>query len=405
MEAPLVDVPGGSITTPLGFSAGATAAGVRDTTPGKLDVTLLASGRPCSAAGVYTRHTFRGPPVLITQRHLANGRAQAIIANSGVSNSLNGEEGMRHAEEMARFAAEALGVAAEDVVVASTGVTGWRLPIERIRDGVPRIALSPDGGGDFARAIMTTDTVAKQAAVRFRWDGIEYAVAGAAKGSGMIHPEMATMLAFLTSDVPVDAASLVPLVKETADASFNMITIDGDTSPNDMLVALANGAAGGPAFADDHPGVPLFRAALLHVAMALARGLAADGEGAGKLIEVRVSGAASVPDARLAAKTVAGSALVKTAVYGNDPNWGRVLVAIGYSGAGAEEARLSLSIQDVAVYRHGAPLPFDEAALSHGLAQDEVRIEIDLGLGDGAATAWGCDLTPEYVRINSEYTT
>ena len=404
MEAPLVDVPDGAITTPQGFGAGATAARIRDDRPERLDLTLLVADRPCAAAGVFTTNAFRGPPVLITERHLANGRAQAIIANSGISNSLCGDEGMRHAEEMAELAGAQLGVAPEDVVVASTGVTGWRLPIERIQAALPKIALSADGGGDFARAIMTTDTVPKQAAVRFEWNGVTYAVGGAAKGSGMIAPNMATMLAYLTTDAPVEPGALRSLLRDVADASFNMLTIDGDTSPNDMVVLLASGAAGGETIGRGHPALPLLTAAVQHVAVALTRKLARDGEGAGKLIEVRVDGAASIEDARRAAKAIAGSPLVKTAVYGNDPNWGRVLVALGYSGARVQEGRVSLAIQGVEVYG-GGPVAFDEAGLSKALAQEEVGIAVELDLGDASATAYGCDLTEDYVRINAEYTT
>jgi len=403
-ETPLSDVPGGTITTPRGFLAGATHAGIKYPEPDRLDLALLSSERPCAGAGVYTQHAFRGPPILITERHLANGRAQAVIANSGVSNSLYGDEGLRFAEQMAEYAAAQLGVAADDVVVASTGVTGWRLPIERIRDALPNITLSPDGGESFARAIMTTDTVPKQAAVRFEWQGATYAVGGCAKGSGMIHPNMATMLAFLTTDVPVDPAVIHSLLSDAAGESFNMLTIDGDTSPNDMVVLLANGAAGGETIDPGHPALPLLRAAVTHVAVSLTRQLARDGEGAGKLLVVRVEGAATVEDARRAARAIVLSPLVKTAVYGNDPNWGRVLVAAGYSGAQVSERDVALAIQGVEVFRGGA-VPFDEAALSAALAQEEVRIELHLGAGDASATAYGCDLTPDYVRINSEYTT
>ena len=403
-EVPLSDVPGGTITTPRGFLAGATHAGIKYPEPDRLDLALLFSEQPCAAAGVYTQHAFRGPPILITERHLANGRAQAIIANSGVSNSLFGDEGMAFAEQMAQSAAKQFGVAPEDVVVASTGVTGWRLPIERIVAALPSITLSPGGGESFARAIMTTDTVPKQAAVRFEWRGVTYAVGGCAKGSGMIHPNMATMLAYMTTDAPVDPSIIRPLLKDAADESFNMLTIDGDTSPNDMVVLLANGAAGGETIGVNSPALPLLRAAVTHVAVSLTRQLARDGEGAGKLLVVRVDGAASTDDARRAARAIVLSPLVKTAVYGNDPNWGRVLVALGYSGARVRERDVALSIQGVEVFR-GSAVPFDAAALSKSLAQEEVRIDLHLGAGDASATAYGCDLTPGYVRINSEYTT
>jgi glutamate N-acetyltransferase/amino-acid N-acetyltransferase len=308
---------------------------------------------------------------------------------------------------MSRLAAAVAGCEADDVAVCSTGVIGRPLPMERIREGLPRIELRPDGGFDLARAIMTTDTRPKHIAAAVEADGRRYTVGGIAKGSGMIHPDMATMLGFMTTDAAVDGALLQTLLSDAVEDSFNMITIDGDTSPEDMVVLLANGATArnGDVIDAGHAAAPLLRAALQHVAVTLSRKLARDGEGAGKLLEVRVDGAASADDARLAAKAIVGSLLVKTAVYGNDPNWGRVLVAAGYSGAELDEPRTSLSIQDVEVYRDGAGVEFDPAALSAGLQQTEVRFRLDLGLGEGSATAWGCDLTPEYVRINSEYTT
>ena len=405
MEAPLIEVPDGTITTPQGFLAGATGAGIRDAAPGHLDLALLSSEGRCAAAAVYTTNRFQAAPLRVTQSHLSDGYAQAVIANSGCANALTGDEGIRDAEEMAEIAAAKLGVPAEDVVVASTGVTGWKLPVERIREGARHIIPTEDGGDAFAHAIMTTDTVAKQSAVRFAHDGVTYTVGGAAKGSGMIHVDMATMLAFLATDAPVEAAVLPSMLRETVDASFNMLTVDGDTSTNDMVLVLANGAAGGDPIGEGHPALALLRHALVRVAMALTRKLARDGEGASKLLEVRVDGAASTGDARRAAKVIAGSLLVKTAVFGSDPNWGRVLVALGYSGAGVREDRVGMSIQDVEVFREGAPVPFDEAALSRALGHSEVHLQVGLGAGDASATAWGCDLTPEYVRINSEYTT
>ena len=405
MEAPLTDVPDGAITTPRGFLAGATAAGIRSDTPGRLDLALLVSEQRCAGAAVYTTNRFQAPPLRLTQRHLADGWAQAVVVNAGCANALTGKQGKRDAQEMAELTAAKLDLAVDDVVIASTGVTGWLLPMERIRDSIGRILPTGDGGDAFAHAIMTTDTVAKQAAVQFEWEGVTYAVGGAAKGSGMIHVNMATMLAFLTTDAPVDSAVLTSLLRETVDASFNQLTIDNATSTNDMALLLASGAAGGETFGGDHPALPLLGAALQQVATTLTRKLARDGEGASKLLEVRVDSAASIEDARRVAKTVAGSMLLKAAVFGNDPNWGRVLDAVGYSGVEAEEERLALAIQAVEVFRDGEPVPFDKTALSQALAHGDVHVRIDLGAGEATATAWGCDLTPEYVRINSEYTT
>ena len=405
MEASLIDVPDGTITTPLGFVAGATHAGIKYPEPDRLDFTMLYSEHICTVAGVFTQSAFAGPPVLITRRNIADGRAQAIIANSGISNSLFGEKGMRAGEEMAQLAAEHLGVDISDVVVASTGVTGWRLPVERMRGAAPKIELTSDGGASFARAIMTTDTVPKQACARFEANGVTYTVAGCAKGVGMIEPNMATMLAFMTTDAPVAIDALRPLVRETADVSLNMLVVDGDTSPNDTFVLLANAAAGGKEFDLASAAFPLLKAAAERVAVSLTRQLARDGEGASKLIEITVEGAASQDDARRAAKTIARSPLVKTAMYGNDPNWGRILVALGYSGARAEEARTSLWLQDTEVFIRGAAVDYDDTALTAALASDTVTTRLDLGLGSEMATAYTCDLTPEYVRINSEYTT
>jgi glutamate N-acetyltransferase/amino-acid N-acetyltransferase len=405
MEAPLIDVPDGTLTTPRGFRAGATAAGIRDTTPGRLDLALLASDERCPAAAVFTKARLQGAALHVSKRHLADGYAQALIANSGVANAYTGEQGERDALEMAQLAAAKLGVAADDVVIASTGVTGWFMPMDRVRAGVPHIMVAEDGGDAFAHAVMTTDTVAKQCATRFQWEGVTYTVGGCAKGSGMIHPNMATMLGFLTTDAPVDGALVSSLLTDAVDASFNQLYIDGDTSPDDMVLLMASGAAGGETVREGHAALPLLKAAVEHVSATLTRKLARDGEGASKLLEVRVDGAASVADARLAAKAVVGSMLVKAAVYGNDPNWGRVIVAVGYSGAAVREDTLAIAIQDVEVFRNGAPLSFDDSALSQSLARSEVHVRVDLGLGEASATAWGCDLTPEYVRINAEYTT
>ena len=406
MEAPLVDVPNGGVTTPQGFLAGATAAAIRDDSPpGHLDLALLVAERRSAAAAIYTTNRFQAPPLRLTQRHLADGMAQAVVVNTGCANSLTGEQGARDAQEMTELAAKKLGIAVEDVVVASTGVTGWLLPMDRIRATIGEIAPSAEGGDTFAHAILTTDTVAKQAAVRFDWDGVTYTVGGTAKGSGMIHVDMATMLAFLTTDAPVESELLSSLLQETVDSSFNMLTIDGATSTNDMALLLANGAAGGEPFAAGHPALPLLRAALERVATTLTRELARDGEGASKLLEVFVEGAANLQDARRAAKAIAGSFLLKAAIFGNDPNWGRVLDAVGYCGAEAREERMALEMQGVEVYRAGEPVAFDADALRQALAASEVHLRVDLGMGESTATAWGCDLTPEYVRINSEYTT
>jgi len=401
----------GGVTSPLGFLAGAARAAIRESPPDKLDLGLLYSLEPCAAAALFTVNRVRAAPLLISERHLADGRARAVIVNSGCANASTGERGLGDAEEMARLAAEKLSLAPQEVVVSSTGVIGWFLPMDRIRSALAGLRPSRAGGLDFARAIMTTDTVPKSIAASLSYGpprAGRYLVGGCAKGSGMIHPQVATMLAFLTTDAPVQPDFLRESLRRAADASFNMMTIDGDTSPNDMVLALANGAACGPgdeSIGPGHRAAPLFQAALTQVCTHLARELARDGEGASKLIEVRVEGAADEADARRAARAVAGSLLVKAAIYGCDPNWGRILTAAGYSGAQVREQACQLYVQEVRVFAKGLPEPFDEATLREALASREVNIRLDLGLGPGAATAWGCDLTEDYVRINASYTT
>jgi len=401
----------GGVTSPLGFLAGAARAAIRESPPDKLDLGLLYSLEPCAAAALFTVNRVRAAPLLISERHLADGRARAVIVNSGCANASTGERGLGDAEEMARLAAEKLSLTPQEVVVSSTGVIGWFLPMDRIRSALAGLRPSRAGGLDFARAIMTTDTVLKSIAASLSYGpprAGRYLVGGCAKGSGMIHPQVATMLAFLTTDAPVQPDFLRESLRRAADASFNMMTIDGDTSPNDMVLALANGAACGPGdepIGPGHRAAPLFQAALTQVCTHLARELARDGEGASKLIEVRVEGAADEADARRAARAVAGSLLVKAAIYGCDPNWGRILTAAGYSGAQVREEACQLYVQGVRVFAKGLPEPFDEATLREALASREVNIRLDLGLGPGTATAWGCDLTEDYVRINASYTT
>ena len=393
------------VTSPQGFLAGAVSAGIRGRSDGRPDLALLYSERPCSAAALFTASTLKAAPVLLSQRHLADGKAQAVIVNSGCANAYVGDQGRRDAEEMARLAASKLRLAVSDVVVASTGVTGHLMPMEKIRAALPSIALDRGGGEQFARAIMTTDTVPKQASVAFSVGEREYRVGGCAKGAGMIHPNLATMLAFLTTDASVESAFLHQTLREAVAVSFNMISVDGDTSPSDTLLIIANGAAGGPMIGEGNEGAPRFRKAVETVCVALAKGLARDAEGATKLIEVEVEGALTPTDAQAAARTVAGSPLVKSAVYGNDPNWGRVLAAVARSGATAKEETVSLFWQDVCMFERGRPVPYDKAAVSAATDKPDVRIRVDLGIGEARAVAWGCDLTEEYVRINAEYTT
>jgi glutamate N-acetyltransferase/amino-acid N-acetyltransferase len=404
MSSEIVVIPQGSVTSVRGFVAGAVRAGIREDLD-KLDLGILYSEEPCSAAGVFTSNRVKAAPILVCQKHLADGRAQAIVANSGCANACTGEEGLREAYEMAEVAAVKLGIQPQDVLVASTGVIGNCLPMERVRAGIGDIALSIEGGDDLAAAIMTTDTVPKQVAVRFDCQGRRYTLAGVAKGAGMIHPHLATMLCFLTTDAPARRGFLDAALRRAVDVSFNMITVDGDISTNDMVVVLANGLAGGEPLDAEHPAAEPFCDALTQVCTHLAKAICRDAEGATKLIEVRVEGAASEADARRAARGVAGSLLVKTAVYGEDLNWGRILAALGGSGADMAEDKATLYLRDVCLYSRGRALDLDEMAARAALAGAEVELRLDLGLGDSAATAWGCDITEEYVRLNSAYTT
>jgi glutamate N-acetyltransferase/amino-acid N-acetyltransferase len=399
-------IPNGHLTTPKGFRAGAVCAGIYAGGPkfGQLDLALLVSDRDASAAGVFTQNYVKGAPVLVSQERLANGRLRAVVANSGCSNSLNGSGGYGDAVEMTEIAANHAGLAAEEVAVASTGVTGVRMPMAKIRDGVAQIKLTEAGGTDFARAIMTTDTRPKEVAVRVTTPAGEYHLGGCAKGSGMIHPDMATMLAYVTTDAAVDAALLAEIQRRVGDASLNMISIDGDTSCSDTFIVLANGAAGLPRIEAGSAEAAEFERALLTASTHLARELARDGEGATRLIEVVVTGAATYEDARLIARTISNSPLVKTAIAGCDPNWGRILVAAGRAGAPLEEPKAKMRLQGELLF-DSVGLPFDEKTISDKMDAPEVRIELDLGLGEGAATAWGCDLTVDYVHINADYRT
>ena len=396
----------GGVTAPAGFRAGGAYAGIKTYGPEpRLDVGMLASDRPCTVAGVYTRNAVVGEPVRLTRERAAGGTARAIVANSGNSNVATGPRGAEDAVRMAALAASKLGVDEHLVLVASTGVIGRMLPLDRIAAGIDATEVSEAGGEDFARSIMTTDTHAKQAAVRFEAGGHTYTVGGVAKGSGMIHPDMATMFGFLTTDAPADRDWLQAALRRVCDRSFNMIDVDMDTSTSDTVLVLANGAAGGEPIGDGHPAAEALEQALETVSVTLARQLARDGEGANTLIEVVVEGAASVEDARIAARTISSSPLVKTMVTGRDPNWGRVLMAAGRSGAAIDPAAACVWIGAHVAFEYGAPAATSEAEISAAMDAEEVTIRIDLASGDATATAWGCDLTAEYVHINADYTT
>ncbi len=394
----------GGITSPQGFCAGATSAGIKKVKD-SLDLAILYSEAPCTAAGVFTTNRIKAAPVLLSQKRLQSGKAVAVVVNAGCANACTGEQGLSDAEETAELVAQSIGVSPEDVLVASTGVIGERLPMRRIREGIRKIALSKDGGHELARAIMTTDTKPKEVAVEVKVDGSRFMIGGVAKGAGMIHPNLATLLGFLTTDAAVELDFLRSALQKAANASFNMLSIDGDTSTNDTLIIMANGMAGNKLITQNSRQADAFQQALERVSVHLARCIAGDGEGATKLIEVTVSGAPSMAEARLAARTVVSSPLVKSAVHGNDPNWGRIMAAVGRSGVEVVESKIELYMGDTCVIRSGQPVACSKRELIKILDNKEVKFIINLNLGTAKATAWGCDLSEEYVTINSQYTT
>jgi len=405
MEAKIEFIPWGTVTSPKGFQAGAIYAGINKKAKHGLDLGILSSEVPGVAAAVFTTNRIKAAPVILCQERLQKGRAVAVVVNSGCANALTGEQGLADATEMAKLAAEGIGLSSEDVLVASTGVMGQPLPMKLIRAGMERIALFTDGGHNLAKAMITTDTIPKETAVAVTIDGSEFIIGGVAKGSGMIHPNLATMLCFLTTDAAVDLDFLKLALRKAVDISFNMVSIDGDTSPNDMVLIMANGLAGNEPISQGSGRADVFQQALDKVCIYLAKSIARDGEGATKLIEVTVNGAISDAEARLAARTVVGSPLVKAAVHGSDPNWGRIIAAVGRSSVEVVETKIDLYIGDIHVVQEGRPLPFSKQSLVRVLDRSEVPISLNLNLGTATATAWGCDLSEEYVTINSQYTT
>ena len=395
----------GTVTSPKKFLAGATYSGIRTYAEDKLDLGILYSETPCTVAGTFTKNQIRSLSVVLDQKRVSTGRSQALIVNSGIANACVGEQGMTDAIEMASLAAAHLGIDQELVLASSTGLIGVELPMALIRSGVTKIKVEPDGGQALARAIKTTDRVSKEFAVEFQIGGNSYILGGIAKGSGMKHPDMATMHAFLSTDAPVNAHFLQKTLSESVAGSFNMIDVDGDTSTNDSVIIFSNGAGGGEEINDDSRDSDVFAEALNEICIALAKEIAKDGEGASKLIEVTVEGASNTDDAILGAKSIAASTLVKSAIHGEDPNWGRIMVALGYSGAKVEESLVSLYINNVCLMESGIPIPFFKDAVSLTMAEDEVTIKVELNLGESSATAWGCDISEEYVSFNSEYTT
>ncbi len=403
------DFVNGGVCAPKGFTASGIHSGIRKNKE-KADLALISCEVPCNTGAIYTQNKVKGSPLIVTKKNLENSRAQAIICNSGNANTCNAN-GEEVARQMCEITGKALGIPAEDVVVSSTGVIGLPMPIEPIRDHIEplKASLSTDGSIRAAQAIMTTDTFAKEIAVSFILDGKVCHIGGIAKGSGMIHPNMATMLCFLTTDVAIEPEWLQKALKKVADITFNMVSIDGDTSTNDMAVILASGLAENPVIKNDEKDYELFVNALYAVMMNLSRELARDGEGATKLLECAVNGAPDDLTARKIAKSVITSSLFKAAMFGADANWGRILCAVGYTDAEFNIDRISVHLASakgsIQVCENGMGVPVDEDKAKEILLEDEIKILIDLGYGDGSAMAWGCDLTYDYVKINGDYRT
>ncbi len=398
----------GGVCAPIGFQAGGVHCGIRKNKT-KRDIALIFSEVKATAAAVYTQNLVKGAPLLVTKANIANGTAQAIICNSGNANTCNAN-GVEIAEQMCDLCGNALKIDPKDVVVASTGVIGQPLPIEPIAEGMDALVASLGDHSDWAaEGIMTTDTRKKEIALSFEIGGKTCHMGGIAKGSGMIHPNMATMLVFLTCDVAIDPALLQKALSEDVKTSFNMISVDGDTSTNDMVCILANGMAQNPAITAEGKDYDTFCEALAAVTKYLCRNIAKDGEGASHLITVHVVGAKDDLTARTVAKSVACSSLFKAAIFGADANWGRVLCAIGYSGADVDVQAVDVDFTSacgsIAVCRKGAGVEFDEDLAKKILTEDEITVEITFCAGKGEATAWGCDLTYDYVKINGDYRT
>lgn len=403
----LIWIEDGGVTSPAGFIAGGIHTGIKRYRDGtRRDVGLLVSERPATLAATLTRNAVQGWPVRWNRMILAAGApVRALFATSGVSNTANGERGRIDNERCAELTAQRVGCEPHEVLTGSTGVIGNYLNMDLIEGGIRDVALSAEGNTEFARSIMTTDTVHKQTAVSVEAAGRRYTVGGCAKGSGMIHPNMATMFGFLTTDAPADRDWLQATWRQVVDRSFNMIDVDMDTSTSDTALVMANGMAGGDPIDAGHPAAEALTDALDAVSRYLARALARDGEGANTLIEVLVEGAATLEDARVAARTVSSSPLIKTMVTGRDPNWGRLMMAVGRSGAQVDPDTISLWICGLPVLERSTPVDADLEALSRAMDVDEVTLHVDLGQGEHTATAWGCDLTTDYVHINADYTT
>ena len=395
----------GSVTSAQGFLAGATYAGLKTREEDNLDLGILLSERPADLAATFSTNRVLSPSVVLSRRRAERGSARAVVANSGCANCCVGPQGLTDAEEMASLAADHVGVGAEEVLVCSTGMIGVELPMALIRQNMGNIKLSTQAGHEFARAIMTTDTRPKDMAVSLDVDGRKITLGGAAKGVGMIHPNMATMLCFIATDAWVEQRFLESSLARAVELSFNMIDVDGDQSTNDTVLLLANGAAGGPPIESGTGASEAFQDALTYICTSLAKELVRDGEGAQRIMEVAVDGAGSLDDARTAAREIASSSLVKAMIHGRDPNWGRIMMALGKSGIDLDESKIDIFVNDIHIVSGGIAIPYFQEAVVSSMNVPEVRFRVGLNIGAASATAWGSDLTEEYVTFNSAYST
>lgn len=396
------------VTSPLGFKASGIHCGLKKSSL-KKDLALIYSEVPAVASGVYTKNKVKGAPLTVTKQHLSNKKAQAIIINSGNANTCTGDDGLAKAKKTSLLCGKALNIKTDDVLVASTGVIGVPLNIDAIKDGIPNLVknLSKDGSLDANEAILTTDTVRKQAGIEIEIAGTKVTVAAMAKGSGMIHPNMATMLGFITTDIAISPSLIYDALKESVDISYNRVSVDGDSSTNDMVLILANGLAKNTEITEKDENYYKFVDALKSLNIFLAKKIAKDGEGATKLIECTVKGGTSIDATEILSKSVINSSLVKTAIFGSDANWGRILCALGYTDIDFDPEKVDVvfesSAGSIIVCKDGASVDFDEAKAKEILLKDEIKILIDIKLGRCEVTTWGCDLTYDYVKINGDY--
>jgi len=393
------------VAFPQGFKAAGVKAGIKKS--GNLDVAVIYTEREAAVAGVFTQNAVAAAPVYVSKDAVKTGMVHAVVANAGCANACTGEQGMKDARGMAAITAKELGCDASDVIVASTGVIGVHLPMDKMEAGIKQAVseLSETGSQNAGNAIITTDTYSKTCATEVEIGGKKVRFGAIAKGSGMIQPNMATMLCFITTDASIDSALLQEALSEITEVSFNMISVDGDMSTNDMVVVLANGAAGNAKITEKNEDYVKFHDTLLSICQGLSQRIAADGEGATKFLTIHVTGAKSFADAKTIGMSVAKSPLVKTAFFGQDPNWGRVICAVGYAGVPMDPEKTVVKFGGIPVYAHGVGAEFDEDALRKVMAEHDIVIDIDMGAGKEEATVWSCDFSYEYVKINGEYHT